>query len=128
MRTVAIGLIVTFITSAAAVAAEPPAEQPEATAWRQVAEAIPLGSKVKIQTHESRRINGTLMRVDGAAVMVKRNTRRPEPAVTVPFDDIAKLERDHGGGGMAIGKAIAVGAATGAGVIAMMFVIALGLD
>jgi hypothetical protein len=127
MRIIAIGLIISVMTlSAGDVLAQ--TQDLEAVAWRQVAEAIPLGSKIKIQTHDSRRINGTLMRADGAAVMVKRNTRRPEPAVTVPFDDIAKLERDHGGRGMNIGKAIAVGAATGAGVIAMIFVIALGLE
>ena len=125
MRIIAIGVIFSVM---ALGANDVFAQQTEAVAWRQVAEAVPLGSKIKIQTRESRRINGTLMRVDAASVMLKRNTRRPEPAVTVPFDDIAKLERDHGGGGVNIAKAVAVGAATGAGVIAMMFIIALGLD
>ena len=79
-----------------------------------VAEAIPLGSKVKIQTLENKRISGTLMRVDRTTVTVKRNTRRPEPARTIAFGEIAKMERDNGGG-VNIGKAIAIGAATGAG-------------
>lgn len=104
------------------------AQEIEATAWRQVAETIPLGSKVKVQTVEGRRLKGTLMRVDGTSVMLKRNTRMPEPALTVAFTDIAKLERDEPGGGMHIAKAIGVGLAAGAGVFFSLVLIALQLD
>jgi hypothetical protein len=100
----------------------------EAPAWRQVAEAIPLGSKVKLQTVENKRISGTLMRVDGTSVMVKKNTRRPEPAITVDFDNIAKIERDHGGGGINIAKAAAIGLATGAGVVVSLILFAMQFD
>ena len=124
MRSIALAVIVSFVTiNAGGVSAQ----QDEASAWRQVAEAIPPGSKVKVQTLESKRISGTLMRVDGTSVMVKRNTRRPEPAVTIEFADVAKIERDNGGG-VNIGKAIAIGVATGAGVILSLFLIALQLD
>ena len=84
MRSTALALIVSFLTLGTGDAF---AQQDEATAWRQVAEAIPLGSKVKIQTLENERLSGTLMRVDGTSVMVKRNTRRPEPARTIAFDN-----------------------------------------
>jgi hypothetical protein len=100
----------------------------EATMWRNVAEAIPLGSKVKLQTVENKRISGTLMRVDGTSVMVKKNTRRPEPAITVDFDNIAKIERDHGGGGINIAKAAAIGLATGAGVVVSLILFAMQFD
>ena len=99
----------------------------EADAWRKVADSIPLGSKVKIQTYEGKRINGTLMRVDGNQILVKRNTRRPEPAVTVMFDDMSKLERDQNGGSN-LAKAAVIGLATGAGVIFSLFLIALQFD
>ena len=99
----------------------------EAEAWRKVAETIPLGSKVRVQTYEGKRISGTLMRVDGNQILVKRNTRRPEPAITVVFDDMSKLERDqHGGSNLA--KAAVIGLATGAGVIFSIFLIALQFD
>lgn len=100
----------------------------EATAWLRVAEAIPLGSKVKLQLADGRRFSGTLMRVDGNTVMLKRNTRRPEPALTVAFSDVAKLERDQPGGGTQIAKAIGVGLAAGAGVFFSLVLIALQLD
>lgn len=109
-------------------AVAPQGAKVEADSWRKVAESIPLGSKVKIQTVGNKRISGVLMRVDGNAVMVKRNTRRPEPAITITMDEIAKLERDHGGGGMNTAKAAAVGLATGAGVVLTLILFALQFD
>jgi hypothetical protein len=100
----------------------------EADAWRKVAETIPLGSKVKVQIADGKRVNGTLMRVDGDAIMLKRNTRRPEPAYTVPFTEMAKLERDQANGGMHIARAIGVGLAAGAGVFFSLVLIALQMD
>ena len=98
----------------------------EATSWRKVAEAVPLGSKVKIQTFEGKRVSGTLMRVDEAGVAIKKNTRLPEAAVVVTYVSIANIERDHGG--MNWAKALGIGAAAGAGAILTIFVIALQLD
>lgn len=125
MRITAVALILSVFTAGIAVA-QP--SQDEAAIWRQVAEAIPLGSKVKVQIANGRRVNGTLMRVDGNALVVKRNTRRPEPALTVAFTEVAKLERDKPGGGAQIAKAIGVGLAAGAGVFFSLVLIALQLD
>jgi len=136
MRMIAVGLIFSLLAfNAGDVFAQqndlstiaPQGAKVESTAWRQVAEAIPLGSKVKIQTLENKRINGTLMRVDGTSVMVKRNTRRPEPALIVTFDEVAKIERDNGSG-VNVAKAVAIGLAAGGGVILSLFLIALQLD
>lgn len=99
----------------------------EGTAWRKVADGIPLGAKVKIQTLGGRRLGGTLMQVDDRAVMIKKNTRTPEPAVIVTYDQIANLEREHGAG-MTWGKAIGLGIGAGAGAILTILVIALQLD
>jgi hypothetical protein len=125
MRLIAIGLVMSIIGLGATDAF---AQQSEASAWREVAQAIPLGTKVKVQTMDGKRINGTLMRVDGDAIMLKRNTRRPEPAQTVAFEDMSKLERDKGGNGSNIAKAAGVGLAVGAGVFVSMILIALQLD
>jgi small nuclear ribonucleoprotein (snRNP)-like protein len=125
MRAIAIVVIASIVSLAASTAN---AQEVEATAWRQVAEAIPLGSKVRVQTVEGQRVNGTLMRVDGTAIMLKRNTRRPEPARTVTFSEIAKLERDHGNSGMNIPKALGVGIAAGAGVFFSLVLIAMQMD
>jgi hypothetical protein len=125
MRTTALILIVEIFAIGLSSAH---AQELEATAWHQVAAAIPLGSKVKVQTAEGRRLNGTLMRVDGDAVILKRNTRRPEPAIAIAFTDIARLERDQGNGGTQIAKAIGIGLAAGAGVFFSLILIALQMD
>ena len=125
MRSTALALIVSLHAFGAT---DVFAQQGEANAWRQVAEAIPLGSRVKIQTTTGTRVNGTLMRVDGDAVMVKRNTRRPEPAVVVPFDQVSTLEREQKGDSMNIGKAIAISVATGAGIVLSMILFAMQFD
>ena len=125
MRTIA-SIMVASILSVGVIDAA--AQPDEAAAWHQVASSISLGSKVKVQTTEGRRFSGTLMRVDGSALMLKRNTRRPEPAISVAFTDIAKLERDQPGGGTQIAKAIGVGLAAGAGVFFSLILIALQMD
>ena len=133
MRSTAIALIVALfipgpLCGSADAAQTATAKQSEATAWREVAHTIPLGTKVKVQTGDGKRLNGTLMRVDGDAIMIKRNTRRPEPAQTVAFTDISKLERETGGNGSSIAKAVGIGMAVGAGVFVSMVLIALQLD
>ena len=129
MRTTALVIILTILSgSMSEVLAAQSQTAVEATAWKDVAAAIPLGSRVKLQTVEGKRISGTLMRVGYDAVLVKKNTRLPEPAVSIAFSDLSRLERDHGNGGMNVAKAIGIAAATGAGIILTMFVIALQLD
>jgi len=129
----AIALVVSLFTLSASNAfalsteAAPAAKvEQEAASWRKVAEAVPLGSKVKVQTFEGKRVTGTLMRVDETGVTIKKNTRLPEAAVVVTYDAIANIERDHGG--MNWVKALGIGAAAGAGAILTIFVIALQLD
>lgn len=120
MRTIALALVMSLVTLTAGNAFA----QSEAADWRQVAEAIPLGSKVRVQLHDGKRVSGTLMRVDGNAVLVKRNTRRPEPAVAVAFENVSKLERESGNG-VNVGKAIAIGMATGAATILTLIMFAI---
>lgn len=128
MRTTALVIILTILSGGMSdvLAAQAPAPT-EAAAWKEVAAAIPLGSRVKVQTVEGKRITGTLMRVDEGSVMVKKNTRMPEPALSIAFSDLAKLERDHPGG-LNVAKAAAIGLASGAGVLLGLFMIALQLD
>lgn len=118
MRSIAMALVISLVTVGAAFA------QSESQAWRQVAEAIPLGSGVTVQLLDGKRLSGTLMRVDGSAVLVKRNTRRPEPAVNVPFDEVSKLERDTSKGSN-VAKAIAIGVGAGAATVLTMIMFAI---
>lgn len=120
MKTTGIALIVSLCTASGVWAQD-------AATWRKVADAIPLGSKVKVQRVDGTRVSGTLMRADDTGVTVKKNTRLPEPAVVVSYDLIGNLERDHGGG-MSWGKAIGLGLAGGASAILTILVIALQWD
>ena len=99
----------------------------EREALKQMAAAIPLGAKVKLQTTSGKRMTATLMAVDGSGVIVKRASRVSEPAVTVPFDDLSRLERVDQNG-FSLGKALAVGVAAGAGAILTIFAIAFSID
>ena len=129
MRTTALVIMVTILSGGMpeVVAAQSPAPV-EAAAWKAVAGAIPLGSRVKAHTMEGRRISGTLMQVTDEAVLVKRNSRLPEPAVSIAFTDLSRLERDHASGGINLAKAVGIALAAGAGVMITLFAIALQLD
>jgi hypothetical protein len=122
MKTTAIALIVSLFTLTGSSAFAQ-----ENLQWRKVAEATPLGTKVKVQTLDGKRVNGTLLSVDEKSIQVKRNARRPEPAVTVTVDNISNMERDTGGG-VGWAKALGIGLGAGVGVFLTIFIIALQLD
>lgn len=106
---------------------KPVAADVEALALRQMAREIPLGTRVTVQTSGGRRVKGTLMSVTDEAVIIKKKTRLPEPAVTVPFADLAQLERETNGG-MHAGKIIGIGLAAGAGAILTLLAFFAALD
>jgi hypothetical protein len=112
-------------TAAAAQKAVPPAI--ESAAFKEMAAAIPLGSRIKLQTKTGGRLTATLMSVSEEAIIVQRASRVAEPPVTVPFNEIARLQRDDRNG-LSLAKAIGVGLASGAGAILTLFAIALSID
>jgi hypothetical protein len=99
----------------------------EAKAMREMAAAIPLGSRVKAQTGEGKRFTGTLMSVTPDAVIIKKRTRLPEPAVTISFAELAGLELQVNEG-MSVGKVLGVGLAAGAGAILTLFAFVATID
>ena len=119
MRTIATGLIVVLLTAGAA-------RGQDAQTWRTVAEAIPLGTRIEVQTLDGRRVKGTLMRVDQTSVLIKKSSRIPAAPVQVTFEQTANIEKSNGG--LSWAKAIGIGVATGASAILTIFVIALQLD
>jgi hypothetical protein len=94
----------------------------EAAAFKAMAAAIPLGTRIKIQTSGGRRLTATLMSVTDEGLVLKRETRVPEPAVTIGFNELTRLQRDERGG-LNVAKAIGVGLAAGAGAILTLFAI-----
>jgi hypothetical protein len=99
----------------------------EATAFRQLAHGLPLGSLVRLQTTSGRRLTATLMSVSEEAIVVKREARIPEPALSIRFDELSSLKR-HEPRGMGLAKALGIGVAAGAGAILTIFAIAVSLD
>ena len=99
----------------------------EAAAFKQLATGIPLGSRVKVQSRTGTRLTATLLAVTDEAIVVKRESRVPEPAVRIPFTELSRLQLDERSG-FSVGKAIGVGLAAGAGAILTMFAIAMSID
>ena len=122
MRITALALIISLFpyTAANAFAQEP-------VEWHNVAAAVPLGSKVKVQTLDGKRVSGTLVRVDDRAVQIKRSARRPEAAIVIAFDRISNIEKDNGGATTWV-KALGIGLGVGVGAIVTIVVVALQLD
>ena len=127
--------ILTSLVALLAMTLAPPlahAQQPlsieaEAAAFRQLAAQIPAGSRIKLQTRDGRRVTATLMSVTEQGIVVKRESRVPEPAVSVEYAQLARLHLE-GKSGFSMGKAIGVGLAAGVGAILTMFAIAVSLD
>lgn len=97
----------------------------EADAYRGVAAAIPLGSRVRVETREGRRLTATLIGVTADAVIVKKEGRLPEPALTVPFAELVRLQRDERG--LNLAQAVGIGLAAGAGAVLTLFSLAFAL-
>jgi hypothetical protein len=99
----------------------------EAAAFRQLAAAIPLGSRIKVESRDGKRLTATLLAVTDEAVVVKRESRVPEPAVSIGFAALTRLQRDDPRG-FTWGKALGIGLAAGAGAILTLFGIAMSID
>ena len=131
MRTITVivlSLVISGIPALAVAAQRPATASEEVKALQDMAASIPLGSRVKVSTRDGRRITATLMSTTADAIVVKRESRVPEPALTIRFDELARLQRDERNGGISIAKAIAVGVTTGAAAVLTMFAIAMSID
>jgi hypothetical protein len=67
------------------------------------------------------------MSVSDDAVILKKRTRLPEPAVTVAFTELSSLELQTGEG-MSAGKVVGIGLAAGAGAIITLIAFFAAID
>lgn len=74
---------------------------------------LSAGTRVRVTTVDRWRVRGTLIKATDTALYVQPHGRVAEPIVEIAFTNLAAIERDKDGGG--IGRAIALGAAAGAG-------------
>ena len=132
MKSIAVNTLVITSLILAPYATSVEAGQPltanaEAAAFQQLAASIPLGSRVHVQTRAGLRLTATLMHVTSDAIVIKRESRIPEPAISVPFAELTRLRR-HETSGFSVAKAVGVGLAAGVGAILTMFAIAVSID
>ena len=96
-------------------------------ALKAMASDIPLGTRVRLQIREGRRLTATLMQVTAEGIVVQRVSRIPEPPVTVRFDELARFERQEKTG-FSVAKALGIGLAAGVGAILTLFAIVATID
>ena len=126
--TTALVLTTILLVSPAIVRAQQPlAADAEAAAFKQLAAGIPLGSRIRLQARDGRRLTATLMAVGDEAIVVKRESRVPEAAVTVPYAQLTRLQLQERSG-FSMGKALGIGLAAGVGAILTLFAIAVTID
>lgn len=126
--TIALVVATALALHPALVAAQVPlSADAERVAFRQLAEGIPLGTRVIVRTRDGRRLNATLLAVEPGRLVVQRNGRVPEPALGIRFDDVARLERAPSGG-FSVGKAIGIGLVAGVGAVLTLFAIAVSIS
>jgi hypothetical protein len=98
----------------------------DADTWRSFVESVPVGSELDVRLRSGQRFRATIVRTTTDRVIVLPKTRVPVSVRSVPYEDIASLER-HEHGGMSGGKAAAIGVASGVGAFfaTMLIVFAL---
>ncbi len=88
------------------------------------ARQLPAGSHVRVRVAGRRTIRGTFMAVNNAAVVVQPRTRIMEPAIEIPIDQIVGMEVEQPNN---VGRAIAVGVATGAATALGVFLLIVAI-
>lgn len=85
---------------------------------------LPAASRVRIRLTERRTIRGTFMGVTDGQMVVQPRTRIMEPAIEVPISQVTGIEVEQPNN---VGRAIAVGVATGAATALGVFLLILGI-
>jgi len=81
--------------------------------WKSFAEQVEVGTELDVRLNDGRHFKATLVGIRDSAMLMQPRTRVSVPIQAVPYGDVLRMERTKAGIGA--GKAIAIGAATGAG-------------
>jgi hypothetical protein len=101
-------VVLVVVMAAQAVMAQTPAD-----IWRSFAERVDVGTELNVRLNDGRRLRATLVAVRSDAMLLQPKTRVPVPIQAVPYEEISRLERTKASAG--VGKAVAIGVATGLG-------------
>jgi len=95
--------------------------------WYAYASKLPIGATVQVRTSDGKRETGVLTLVDQESVTIETRTRVPEPPRRIRFAQLDQLQLKTKGSSVA--KAVAVGAAVGAGTFfGILLLIAASFD
>ena len=114
-------LIVALIAQPVAMAAQVP---DNAQLWKNFAERLDAGTRIKVRLHDGRRVSAMLVQAGPDALLIQPRTRLAVPVQPVPYDTIASIEREAPGS-MSAAKAAAIGVGSGAATFAAIFLILL---
>jgi hypothetical protein len=73
---------------------------------------LPVGSRIVATLDSGRRVRGTILKATDQAIVIQPRGRVPQPPLEIPLDQLTSVALDQSKG---VGKAIAIGAAVGAG-------------
>ena len=126
-RVTAALLIAALLTPAALAADQSDIVQRTGDYWYAYASKLPIGATVQVRTADGKRETGVLTLVDEESITIETRTRLPEPPRRIRFAQLDQLQLKTKGSSVA--KAVAVGAAVGAGTFfGILMVIAASFD
>ena len=105
--------VATTVVLVVLVAVQSTIAQTAPDVWRSFAERLDIGTELTVRLNDGRSFRATLVGVQTDAMLLQPKTRIPVAIQSVPYDEIVRLERAKPGTG--VGKAVAIGVATGVG-------------
>jgi hypothetical protein len=103
-------IMLLLVMSAHSISAQIPAD-----VWKRFAERVDIGTELNVRLNDGRRLRATLVDIRDDAVLLQRKTRIPVPIEAIPYDAIVRMELRKAGHNP--GKSVAIGIATGFGVV-----------
>jgi hypothetical protein len=96
----------------------------DASVLLEYVQSLPPGSLVRVERANGRTLRGILMKATAGSLIVQPRTRIPEPPVEVALTEVLSVTPESPNGHNLV-KAVALGAAAGAGAALTVFVILL---
>jgi len=117
--------VATTVMLVVLVAAQSAIAQTAPDVWRSFAERLDVGTELTVRLNDGRGFRATLVGVRTDAMLLQPKTRIPVAIQSVPYEEIVRLERAKPAAG--VGKAVAIGVATGVGTFFGILALLYGL-
>jgi hypothetical protein len=125
MRTITAAVITGLLATSPAAAAQETVD--ETQAWQRFVAALEPGATVEVRLKDGEKLRGTVLPGSSEGLILKPYTRVPVPARSLPFSDIAQIERWREG--LKPGYKVLLGVGVGAGALFLgLMVLLAGLE